>query len=489
MPRFHSIFSGRFRRSQRGFVEVLTLAILLVLLIMLGAGMLFNRSAYILAETADRIRQGAIERRSLEQAVHNAVLAKLEVAPVNDASSMDTLIDNWCSTYNGTAQGITLTRSAASPSIAGMAVPMFPAASLPSISSPNLITEGSSFQVKEFIARGATPGTNLSFSFAKTVSSNTIESRTYTVNAKTFAVSMTNWSFIAYGLPGRGAVPAAAPANTSTILGSVGFTSANGKAGLLSTIRPSPAYSNGDTTAFDQLYKPPGASQPERLPTYYLPHKSVFWNAWEFIWSGGSWPLTTYTAGNYQDRLLYYATQSSRRSGTSRVTSSITDLSAFSPPTQTGVSIAGNTATINLGSYPEDILYVVDGDGSHTVNISGAASNALGPLVLVIANQGTSRTVINFSGSNARSVLIYTRNTANVFAAGTTFSGGIYMDMNSTASGTVAITGLFAFYGVSSANPFPALTLTLTPPSGALLTDLQDISPRALVVSTSSVLN
>ena len=334
---------------------------------------------------------------------------------------------------------------------------------------------------------GQTPSDG-AFTFAKTIASNMAENRSYTVNAQLWSVPMTNWTLIAYGMPARATVPSAAPSGASGVLSASSFTGGGGRGGILTTLRPSPAYSYGDPTAFDLLYKPPASGAPERLPAYYTTQKSIFWNAWEFIWSGGNWPLSSYASGYYQDRLLYYATRTTRTSGASRATTAVTDLAGFDPPTQTGVTCVGTTTTIDLGTYPEDILYLVDGLGGTTVNITGAATNALGPLVLVLANQGTIRTTVNFSGANYRTVLVYSRNCSNNFTSGTTFNGGVYLDSKSLVAGTLSLTGVFAFYGAGT-NPFPGLTLALTPPTGGLLTDLQAIAPRVLVVSTTSVLN
>jgi hypothetical protein len=479
------------RKRESGLIEILAVMIVLIIALLLAASLQFTRASYNLAETGDRIRQTSVDRISLESAVRDSLLAKLEVSPANSASSLDSLLDSWCAAHNATAKGITLNRNGATPSIVGLAPAMFPSSTLPAIGTPNLVTAGDTFLTKDFIARGSVAnGSPLSFSFTKTVSANTAENRTYSVSAQLWSVSMSNWALITYGLPGRGAVPMTAPSSLTTLLGSVSFTGGGGRAGLLTTLRPNPPYGNGDSTAFNQLYKPP-TSGAERLPPYYTPHKSVFWNAWEFIWAGGNWPLSSYNAGYYQDRLLYYASQSTRSTGAVRTTTAITDLSAFSPPAQTGVTITGSSCTVNLGSYPEDILYIVDGVGGSTVNFSGAASNALGPLVVVVFSPATAKTVVNLSGTNSRSVLVYTRNCAVSFAAGTVFNGGVYLDMNSTATGGAAtLNGVFAFYaGASAANPFPSLNLTLVPPTATLLTDLRNITPRALLVATTSAQN
>jgi len=452
--------------SSRGAVATATLMLVMVLALMVATAMIYARSSMIVSGAVDYLHETSVECKTFEQLVTNSILQKEEVTPNPSSATLNSIVDTMVGAVNAGSLNLVFARVGNAPALTTHR--FYPDALRPAVAAQNIAgLIGVRYQLLGLIQNGvAAVGGPVNFTFSRTDTTNAALTRTITVSAQVWSVPMVNFAMQAYGLPASipssAGIEYSAPPNTSGIITSGNFS--GGVPMLLTNLRPSPDYAPGDTTAYDQLYSPPLALQPERLPTYYRSLTSIGWNAWEYIWNSYV-PLLPASATN-----LY-------------------DFTAFTPATITGVTVNSPTnITVNLATVPGGTLAIEDGFGGSTVTIQGAAASST-TLVVVIRNPTATPTTVNLAGNNARSVLVYF-NTCNVSVAGApSWNGALFFDPTSTATGTLSLTGSFAFLGANSANLFPGLSLSLTPASGSLLSDLQDISPRCLFVSTSSQLN
>lgn len=455
-------------QDRHGFSAVIILLFIVATCLVMVSYALAMRAMFLASETSDQIRQVSIDRRVAEQIVNEALLGKLELAPTKTSAGVDVVIDSLLAQKNAAGQGVSIARSSTAP-----ALPLhryYPDVARPTIqtaSSPGYATVLTSvdFQAAALMADGVaevtTAGSPLSWTFTR-AGLTAAENRVITVAARVWSIPISNWSFIAYGLPatfGGAGIPRKSPTNTETVLASPSF---NGRALLVTTLRPNPPYSDGDPTAFGMLYSAPGPGQAETLPRYYRPLVSAAWNAWEYIWGSA-----------YQTELLNAAG------------SNVYDCDAFTQAVLPGVSASGSVVSVDAAQVTGGCLVIVDGLGGRTVNFSGGAGAA--PLVLVIKNSTGTPTTLNISGTNTRTTLVYARDTAVVLQAGATFNGGVFLDPYSSISGSGTIQGVLAFHGVNS---FPATGITVTSaPSPAVKADLDSICPRMVLVTTSSTIN
>ncbi len=450
--------SPQLRPSQRGSIAHAAILLIAALSLMAIAGLIYARACAILSSAVDYIHETAVETKTFEKLVAEAILAKVEVTTTPNGATLDSLLDNQVALVNSGSSNLTFARVAASGALPSHV--FYPDVTRPAISIPDLTSAGSRYQVKSLIQYGAaTVGAPQTYDFTRTVTGGTSgDGKTIRVVAQLWSVPVTNWSTQAYGLPasiaaGAG-VPRAAPTNAAAVIG--------GRPMILTTLRPSPAYSPGDTTAYDQLYTPPTGPAPEVMPAFYRPLASINWNLWEYVWNT-------------------YVPMTLRTNATNTY-----DFAAFSPTVPTGVTVNSSTnISVNLATVPGGILMISDGVGGSTVTLNGAGAQST-PLVIAIYNPTGTATNVTIAGNNNRSVIVYFMRSTITVSGSPTWNGALFLDQNSTASGTLALNGCFGYCSIYA--PFPTLTLTLSVAAGQVYTDLQDIAPRVLLASTTSSL-
>lgn len=442
----------------RGAIVFFSLFVIMAILVVLVGLLAISRGVTVMSQTVDVVRQASLEKKMLEDVVRRAVMSKIGVAADNNKAATDDTIDGLLAHLNA-GTGIFITRTSASSALP--TVRMFPDAEVPLAATPSLASENLKFQLADLmggrVARlTATP---LVWNFSRT-GSRALENQTYTIEADVWAVPLVNWSLIAYGLPASGMVPPSAPSGTFVEKWLSAIQSNGGRSLVLTTLKPGPASEGGDPTAFAMLYREPRDGDGQQiLPRFYQNTAAVAWDAWEFVW------------GPYLVKLAGHASASGM----------FCDLSSpiSSPPV--GVVPGESSLNINLSLVPTGILALMDGTGGREVNLQGGS--ALTPLVVVVLNYTSLPTIVNLSGNNSRMLILYACN-ADVRFSSATFNGGLFLDKNSTLSGTGTINGTVAFYaskplsGASNINLFPSVS-----------DDLESISLRTVLVSTKSKLN
>ena len=457
--------NARSRPANAGFSVFIVMLMIMSMILVMSAALLVTKGVFTMTQTVDIVRQASIEKRALAETVARSIQARIGTAAANATATLDSIIDAQLARMNAGAFGVTYARSAASPALP--ANRMFPDPARGAVTVPNFTTNPVKFQFASLMKDGAfemTAGTPLTWTFTRT-GSVSAENQTITVSARLWSVPISNFSLIGYGLPAKvsngAGIPAKTPTNADTVLSSTAFTGGNGRGLLVTTLRPAPTYSNGDTTAFDTLYIAPASGQSERLPRYYIAPAAFGWDTWEYTWGQSNIMTLVSSAG-----------------------SNTFDFDAGSHPSVPGVTInSANSITIDLKNVSGSLITVLDAAGGRTVNVTGSVAASGSALVVLVRNTSGFISNINLSGTNRRTTALYAVNNSVNFTGSASFNGAIFLDEVSTMTGTGSVQGMIAFYAPSG---YPATaSVTLTPASGSIKTDLDSITPRTLLVTTN----
>jgi len=455
-------------RDNRGMVSFAVLIFAMVALLILMANFKLANAVSLTTDGFDTFNSQTVEKNGLAQVVKESILALRETAITPSTGTVQSEIQNRISSLSfPSGVSVTLTNS---PSAVPAHV-FFPAAEPATETIPYFSTTrglaGMGTLLSSFAVQGpVTDLGRLSFAFSRVDSANPAEAQTYTVNADLISVPLTNLDLVAYGLPTTGAVPSAAPALPAGTLG-------QGVSELVVTSN-NPA---NDPSAYPDLY---AGSSSETLPYQYRNQASFSWNAYEYVWSAA-----------YQHALISAAQAESDPGNTAPSTGNPTpatgaafDFSAAQNPTIAGLTVSGNSITIDCSAVQSQIVAVIDAEGVGTVNLLGSGA-AGAPFVLLIRNTAGSLglTQVNFTGNNARPILFYLENSAASFAGRPQISGALLLDRTSTVSGGVDWSGHLSCY--APASPLAGWNFTLSD-SPAVKEALAALAPRVLLVSTSA---
>ena len=430
----------------------------IVMAFVLEAALQLGLAATQLGTAWDFRRQREVEARAVAVAVKEAILAVSETAPSNASDGLPAEVASKVgSIVNGTT-GVTITGSPANASVLPPSNPQWPGASPVGVAMPNFATLASvgpiGRNLQSILSAGpiADLGTK-TFSFTQT-STLTSETPNYIVTARMFSVPVTNFNWVAYGLPAttNGVVntPPTSPSGTWFAMPSPG------NSGLAAPLVH--AYS-GETGTFPEMFGGSGSA----LPSYqYRDLVSVCWNTFEY-----------WTSLNYQNALLVAATA--------------VNTFDYTNPTNlpSGVTWDGTTATLDLGATTATAIVFVDSLGGNTLKIVGAPDDSQAPVIVAIRNFSGVQTNVQLQGTNSRSTILYLPCTAlTPLAAGINFRGAVLLFTDSTTPSinTIAVTGLVGYPQMWSNPP----NLTAGPDSGAInvQADLAPYAPRILLVSS-----
>lgn len=451
------------RPKNSGFSALIVLIMVMSMVLVMSSALVVTKSIFTTSQTVDIVRQSSIEKRALADTVARSIQAAVGTAAANATGTLDSLLDAQLARINAGAYGVTYARTASSP-----ALPihrMFPDPARGLVTVPDFAAKPVKYQFAKLMRDGACELTTTPLTWVfKRTGSVVAEEQTVTVSARIWSVPVSNFSFVGYGLPvsvsGGLGIAAKSPVNADSVLNSTSFIGGGGRGLLVTTLRPSPTYSNGDPTAFDTLYIAPSAGQRERLPRYYIVPAAFAWDSWEYAW--GLSNIMTLVSSSTATTFNFD--------------------SAFHPDVS-GVTVNSPSAiTVDLNNVTGSIVTVLDAVGGRTVNIVGSTSGG-GALVVLVKNTSGVRGNINLSGINKRVTAIYAINQSVNFTGNASFDGAILLDKASTMVGDGSVQGMIAFY---APNGYPATaSVALTPASGSIKSDLDSILPRTLIVTTN----
>ena len=444
-----------------GMVSFAVLMFAMVAMLILMANFKLANAVSITTDGYDTFNSQTVEKNGLAQVVKESILALGETAITTSSGTLQSELQNRLGSL-GFPTGVTV--SLASYPAAMPANPFFPAAPLATAALPYFSATrglaGMGTLLTSLAAQGPVADLgSYTFAFSRTTSDNTAENRTYTVNANLISVPLTNLDLVAYGLPTTGNVPSAAPSLPAGTLGT-------GVSQLVVTSN-NPA---NDATAYPDLYS---GSAAETLPYQYRNAASFSWNAYEYLWGT-----------NYQHALIAAAQAENDPGNTGPITGAAYDFSAAQNPSIAGLSVVGNTVTIDCSAVQSSLVAIIDAEGIGSVTVLGSAATGT-PFVLLIRNTAGAlgQTAVTFSGSNLRPVLFYLENSAAIFTGRPQIEGGLFLDRTSTVSGGVDWSGHLSCY--APANPLTGWSFTLSD-SPAVKQALAAVSPRVLLVSTTA---
>lgn len=465
-----------FPRSNRGMASVAVLIFAIVAILILLANFKLNYAVSVSGDAFDTFNSQMVEKNGVAQVVKESILALRETAVVNSGNSIAGEIQNRLASLSfPPGVSLTLETSAAVP-----AHPFFPFVSpfVPAV-APLPLAQPAYFSAaprglagmgglfSSLVIQGpVTDLGRLTYTFARTSTQAPGEDWTYLVNADLFSVPLTNIDVVAYGLPSSGAIPAESPAVAPGSFGS----------GVSSLVVTSNNPAN-DPTAYPDLFVPAG---PEQLPYQFRNAASVSWNAYEYLWNR-----------SYQDALLNAALQESDPGNTppsgpnpNPPTGAVYDFSSASNPTIAGLTVAGNTVTVDCSAVQSQVVAIVDAAGVGTVSILGSPAGG-SAFVLLLRNTagGLGQTAVTFSGDNTRPGIFYLENASVTFAGGPQFAGALFLDPTTVAAGAVTWFGHFSFYGPAS--PLGTLAIAVND-DPAVKAAIAPLAPRVLLVSTNS---
>jgi hypothetical protein len=455
-------------------VAVLIFAV--VASLVLVANFELNYAVSVSGDAFDTFNSQMVEKNGVAQVVKESILALRETAVVNSVNSIQAEIQNRLTSL-GFPAGVSVTPQSV-PNVP--AHPFFPFVSpyVPAV-SPLPLAQPAYFSsaprglaglgglLSSLAMQGpVTDMGRLTYTFARTSTQAPGENATYTVNADLFSVPVTNVDLVAYGLPSSGLIPAQAPSLAPGTLG-----------GGVSTLVVTSNDPGNDPTAYPDLFAPSG---PEQLPYQFRNAASFAWNAYEYLWNVA-----------YQDALLGVARAESDPGNTppsplqpTPPTGALYDFSSANNPTIAGLTVVGNTVTVDCAAVQSQVVAIVDAEGAGRVLVTGSAA-AGSPFVLVIRNTaaGLGRTPVTFTGNNGRPAIFYLENAAAGFSGNPQFEGALFLDPTTSVTGAVTWFGHLSFYGPAS--PLGSLALTMND-DPAVKAALAPLAPRVLLVSTTA---
>jgi hypothetical protein len=439
--------------STRGDIGVFVAVMMVALLFTLAAMFQLSLAAFTTGAAWDVRRQRTVELHSVQVAVKEAVLAKIETAPVQSLNSLVTELTNRVSSVADA--GVTITGSLANNAIVLPSNPQWPTATPIAAAVPDFTTtalSGIGRNLQGILSAGdiADLGTR-TFSFTETSTSNLGETPTYQVSVRLFSVPLSNFTWIAYGQPDlTGGVVTNPPTPPS-------FPATGPALGNSYTSPLVHAYAVGQSGTFATMFSGTGTD----LPYFYRDLVGLTWNAFEY-----------WTSLTYQDSLLTAA--------------GVAQTFDFGAPgvLPSGVTWDGTRATLDIRATTSSVIVFVDATGGGIVRLIGGATTAT-PVVVGIRNFTSTPTTIEIATNNARTVLLYAPNSAiRPLAANLNWRGEVLLFGNSSvAAPGMTVNGSVA-YPQSFVSP-PALTAS---PDAQAQQDLEQIAPRALFVSTRGTL-
>ncbi len=442
-------------RKTRGMASFAIFLFALVSVLVLVANFKLNFAVSSTSDAYDSFSSQLVEKNGIAQLVKESVLAVGETAISTSSGTLQSEIQARLSSIQFPSD-VTISLDPGTPVPPVPANPFFPSAAPAAASQPAYFTPAGG--VRALAGMGNLLSSlcllgpvadlgRLTVVFDRSTSVSASDNRTYTVNADLFSVPLTNVDVVAYGLPVTGSVPGAAPAVPQ------GFFAPDVSCLTVTSNNPS-----SDPTAFGDLFASSGT---EQLPYQYRNAVSFCWNAYEYLWSPA-----------YQNALL----------GTALLGGAVYNFS--SPPDQDvpGVTVSGTSATVDCSAVVGSVVAIVDPDGTGSVTVVGSPSPGA-PFVLVVRNTAGQRTPVTFTGDNARPAIFYLENAGVTFAGNPQIQGALFLDPNTTASGSVTWFGHFSFYGPTS--PLGTLGITVAD-SPAVKASLAPLAPRVLLVSTSA---
>jgi hypothetical protein len=455
-------------RDSRGMVSFAVLMFAIVAMLILMANFKLASAVRFTTDGFDTFNSQTVEKNGLAQVVKESILALRETAITSSSGTVQSEIQNRLASLTFPA-GVSVNLTT-SPSTVPAHL-FFPTAEPATETLPYFSTTrglaGMGTLLSSFAVQGPiTDLGRLTFTFARVDSANPTEAQTYTVNADLISVPLTNLDLVAYGLPATGTVPSAAPALAAGTLG-LGVSEM-----VVSSNNPA-----NDPTAYPDLYS---GSSSENLPYQFRNAASFSWNAYEFVWSSA-----------YQHALISSAQAESDPGNTAPSTGNPTpatgaafDFSAAQNPTIAGLSVTGNTVTVDCSAVQSQIVAIIDAEGVGTVTLQGSAASGT-PFVLLIRNTAGALglTQVNFTGSNLRPIIFYLENSAASFVGRPQIAGALLLDRTSTVSGGVDWSGHVSCY--APASPLAGWNFTLSD-SPAVKQALAALAPRVLLVSTSA---
>jgi hypothetical protein len=437
-----------FKNKQRGDIAVYTGISLIVLTMVLAAAIRLGMASFMLGTSWDILRQRQVESRAVSQATKEAILAVWETAATPSVNSLGTEISNHLTGVTTGVTGVTVSSSTANNSVVLPANPQWPAATPTAVATLSLTAvSGLGRTLQSLLA--ANPVSDLgtrTFSFSEANTNYPGETPTYQVTAHLFSVPITNFNWIAYGLPTTaGGVVTSVPTAPSTMGVSAqadGITApiANGY--------------GGETGTFTEMFGGIGTALPA---FYYRDLVSTCWNTFEY-----------WTCLSFQNQLLS--------------TAGTLNTFDFSNPASlpSGVTWDGTKATLDLGVTTASLIVFVDSVGGNTIQITGAAAVGT-PVVVAVRNFSAVQTIVHIASNNSRTVLLYLPNTnLSPLVANLTIRAGVLLFPNSSASSTSLGVSGFVAYPQMWANP-PAL---ISYQDAQAVSDLSTVAPRVLLVAT-----
>ena len=447
-------------RSQKGNIAVYVAVTVTAIMFLLLASMEMTISAYSVALGWDVRRQREIEARSVAQIVKEAILATAETSP---SPSSDSLSDEVASRISAAWPSASLTITD-STNYAAVTVPTNPQWPLgvPHSTATLDFTASSGRGLGRNIQALLSPGQiadlgSSTFSFEQENAATPGETTPYRVVARYFSVPLTNYSWVAYGDPSTTGGVVATPPTPPTFTRASGFSSPIVH-----------AHTAGQSSTFSDMY--PGmttGTTSDTLSSFYRDLVSVTWNAYAY-----------WTSGTYQNTLQSFATSNS-------CAYSFAAPSTIPTGANSSITWDGTRAVLNLSVAATPSLIVFsDPNGGNTLRITGSASGTINPVMVVIRNYSSTRTIIELSGNNTRPVFIYAPNTRiNPLTAGLVIRGGVLLFPNSQIGSAFSLSGSVAY--PQSFSPTPPITVT---PDATFKTAFANMAPRALVVSVRGTL-
>jgi len=387
-------------------------------------------------------RQRQIEARSVASATKEAILSVAETAPTSSTATVSSEIATRAGAISaGTS---VITSDASNASIALPSNPQFPVGSPVAAAAGNFSSQsqiGRNLQALLSVGRFADLGTRV-FHFTETNSAIVGETTKYDVTARFFSVPLGNFTWIAYGQPSSVSGVSSGTPNAPTFTRQSNFASplANSYASESGTF---PALFNGLGTG---------------LPYFYRDLVSLTWNAFEY-----------WTSLSYQNALL--------------TTASTTGTFDFTKPEvlPSGVTWSGSVAALDLSATTAPLIVFVDSLGTGVIEISGATTIGQ-PVVIAVRNFTSTKTVVKLMNNNSRTVLLYAPNsTITPQSSNIAIRGALLMFPTTVVNSAFSVSGLVAY----PQSAITAPSLTAYPDSQAQI-DLENITPRVLLVSTRS---
>ncbi len=426
----------------RGYIAAYVAVMVVAMMLLLAALFQVSLAAFTTSLAWDIRRQRQIEARAVASATKEAILSVAETAPTTSTATLSSAI---ATRVGAVSSGTSVIVSNASNNTITLPDnPQFPFGSPVNAAVGNfssLTPVGRNLQALLSAGRFADLGTRV-FAFTETNSAIPGETTQYDITARLFSVPLGNFTWIAYGQPSAvGGVSSGTP-NAPTFTRPSSFVSplANSYA--------------GESGTFPSLFNGLGTG----LPYFYRDLVSLTWNAFEF-----------WTSLTYQNALL----TSAGASGTFD----------FTKPDNvpSGVIWNGSVAAVNLSVTTAGLIVFVDSLGTGVVEITGSASNGL-PVVIAVRNFTSTKTQVRLLNNNSRTVLLYAPNTTiTPQSANISIRGALLMFPTTAVDGAFSVSGLVAYPQLFAAAP----NLTAYPDTQAQ-TDLENITPRVLLLSTRS---